>query len=418
MRGPHRIAAATLLALAATCPISGYIGFVVGVPTPGAEFGNCEDTNLLGAEWGGLSMSVEINPSRILSVLNGGSFLSGCNGWSEGSGYDCPGGNFHEDEPDSGDDSVWVIVGMYPESEPATQHRGWVFLDITRGTDLDLGSNVTQALAPGSTEPGYWPDGFLIPPEARRALEPPRLRPAVPMAALYPSLGISYRFRAVAEFGRDWPGSVLTCRIGGDPEGTGFDDRALAGYNIYRLMDVPAQESTPDHYLKGPDLMSGTGDEGWVAFYPSGIGAGGSGLDLSNPGGPPWENDNDPNDCFEIEGLDWDGDTDIDHEDDAILVYQDRPGLAPNAPTPAELATRTFSYVFQPVLKGEPGPDTDGDTIPDLDLDGDTVPEFISPGGIGLGLTADIAGHRTILISPEVTHEPVRLRGPDAFPGP
>jgi len=422
MRGTIRTSvAAGILLLAAVFPAKAYIGFAIGTPTPGAEFGNCEAAELLEPTIGNLVMAHEWNPSDIMFILNGGRILAGCNGWSGGF-YDCPEGNFSP-SPTTPDESVWVLMTMYPEDEPAGLHRGWIFLDVTPGGVADFGFNVTQALWPISAEPDVSPPNTLPGPIAFPPGRGWHVPPGTSPFRLPHTTGIEYRFRAVVELGRDQPGSGPTCRIGGDPVGTGFDDRPLLGYNIYRLMDVPPEISTPQHYLYGPDLRPRTGDEGWVAFYPSGTGAGGDGLDLSNPGGPLWENDNDPTDCFGIEGRDWDGDTDIDHEDDAILIYYDVPGLAPNAPHPDDLATGIFTYVFQPVLKGGPGRDSiidcDGDTIPDLDLDGDTVPEFISPGGVGLGLTADIEGTRGILISPELVVAPtnVIVRPPGQFVG-
>jgi hypothetical protein len=369
-----------LLVLGAALPLQGYIGLILGTPTGGNEFGACEGAELLEPTVGNLYLGREGSPSGSgwndnLAVLNGGNDLIGCNSWAGGF-FDCPGGNFAP-EPTTAEEAVWAVVPMYPAGEAAGDHRGWLFMDVTAGTTADFGFNVTQGLWPLSADPGAAQGGTTADPNS----------------------GFDYRIRAVVEFGRDMTGSGPTCRVGGDAMGTDFDDRPLLGYNVYRISGVAAATSTPDHYLYGPDLTPGTADDGWVGFIPSGTGAGGSGLNLSDAQASASANDNDTADAYGVEG------TGASVEDDVHLIYSDNP-LFGNVGT-GELAD-TMTYVFQPVLKGDAtthpnGGDVDGDTIPDVDLDGDTTPEFISPGGVGLGLTADIGGSRAILISGDIT---------------
>jgi hypothetical protein len=309
-------------------------------------------------------MAREGNPNDILAILNGGADLIGCNGWATGF-YDCPGGNFAP-EPTTADEAVWVVVPMYPSGEAATDHRGWVFVDVTPGTTADFQFNVTQELMPLSVDPGVATGGTLADP----------------------TTGFDYRLRAVVEFGRDEVGSAVSCRVGGDAQGTDFDDRPLLGYNVYRLVGVDPATSTPDHYLYGADLTPGTADDGYVGFIPSGDGT--TGLDLTNAGDVAANNDNDVTDPYGVEGAGG-------AEADVILIYSDNP-IFGNIP-PGDVTAPMVTYAFQPVLKGSASGDADGDGYDDLDLDGDTTPEFISPGGNGLGLTADIGGGRAILIS-------------------
>lgn len=362
-----RMSFMALLVLGAALPLQGYIGLILGTPTGGTDFGACEGAQLLEPTVGNMYMSREGDPSDILAILNGGTTLIGCNGWTAGF-FDCPGGNFAP-EPTTAAESVWTVVPMYPAGEAAGDHRGWVFVDVTEGTTADFGFNVTQGLWPDSVNPGVAQGQTLADPTS----------------------GYDYRIRGIVEFGRDQTGSGPTCRIGGDADGTDFDDRPILGYNVYRVAGVAAATSTPDHYLYGPDLTPGGGDDGWVGFIPSGDGAGGvdPGLDFTNAGAGAAANDNDVTDPYGVEGAGG-------AEADVFLIYSDNP-LFGNIS--AGDLTAQVTYAFQPVIKGDAAGDADGDTIPDLDLDGDTTPEFISPGGVGLGLTADIGGNRAILIS-------------------
>lgn len=349
-----RMSFMALLVLGAALPLQGYIGLILGTPDTN-EFGDCEAAELLEPSVGNLYMSREGNPSDILAILNGGSTLIGCNGWTGGF-FDCPGGNFAP-EPTTADESVWTVVPMYPAGEAAGDHNGWVFVDVTPGTTADFGFNVSQQLWDLSVDPGVASGGTLADP----------------------TTGYDYRIRAIVEFGRDQTGSGPTCRIGGDPQGTAFDDRPFLGYNVFRLVGVAPATSTPDDYLTN-----------WVGFIPSGDGT--TGLDFTNAGDPAANSDNDITDPYGVEGAGG-------AEADVILIYSDNPVFGNIG---SGDLTAQVTYAFQPVLKGDAAGDADGDTIPDLDLDGDTVPEFISPGGNGLGLTADLGGNRTILISGDI----------------
>ena len=241
-----RMSFMALLILGAALPLQGYIGLILGTPTGGNDFGACEGAELLEPTVGNMYMAREDDPNDILAILDGGATLLGCNGWSGGF-YDCPGGNFAP-EPTTATEAVWAVVPMYPAGEAATDHRGWLFMDVTAGTTADFGPNVTQALWPDSVNPGVHETGS-VPGD--------------------PTTGFDYRIRAVVEFGRDQTGSGPTCRIGGDANGTDFDDRPILGYNVFRLVGIDPATSTPDHYLYGPDLTGGTADDGWVGFIPS-----------------------------------------------------------------------------------------------------------------------------------------------------
>jgi hypothetical protein len=383
MRGAIRSAAVLLFLLAHGGPVHAYVGLVAGVPGGAPEFGNCEASELLEPATGNLFVITQHVGGELRSILNGGTLVTGCQGWAGGF-YDCPLDPFPPPPPPQ--DTAWVVLPAYPPNEDPTIHRGWVLVDSTAGDVANLQVNVTQALRPISAVPAA--------PSGSGSI-----------------VAFSFRFHAVVEFGRDQPGSNATCRIGGDPADTTYAERIIDGYNIYRLR-CPGLPSgfTPDHYLLGPDLAPGTGDEGWVAFLPSGTGAGGDGLDLSDPAGPSWRNDNDLWDAYGIHGLDWDGDTIVGPEDEAILIYSDNPNIATNPPP----SLGCYSYVFQPVLKWSDGvacpggytecvvSDVTGDGVDDaVDLDGDTRPEFIDPSAHGLGLTADLDGGRTILICAE-----------------
>jgi len=379
-----------LLVLGSALPVQAYIGFALGNPVGGTYVGACDGAQLLEPTAGQMFMARANGNNDFLSVLNNGTTLKGCNGWSGGF-YDCPGGNFHP-EPTTAAEAVYVVVPMYPSGEAATQHRGWAFVDVTPGTTADFGANVSQGFEALSVGPYYATSG-----------------------AAGTNSGFDYRFRGLVEFGRDQVGAI-TCRVGGDPAATDYASRAIAGYNIYRLNNIPVGTSTPQHYLCGPDLNCGTkADNGWIAFIPSGTGAGGSGLNLSTPAAAAASSDNNVNDAFGVQG----GPNGTGVEQDIVLIYSDNPGRSATAPANLQ---GVYSYVAQPVLKGTIpastgacGPlygscrvgDLTGDTVNDAwDLDGDTSWDFVSPqadgGTAGLGLTADLAGSRTILVSTDM----------------
>lgn len=381
MRSLARLSTMALLVIGAALPLQAYIGFVVGNPgAPPLEVGACVGGEALEPTTGNLYMSHENAPNDILAIMDGGTTLFGCNGWSMGF-FDCPGANFRP-EPSTAAEAVWVVVPIYPAGEAATSHRGWVFVDVTPGDVADFTNSATVISVPQA----LWPLG------------------AAPGAAFGgtagsdPTTGVDFRFRAVAELRRSFTVAPLTCEVGGDPSTDLFDDRPLAGYNVYRLANIAAATSTPQHYLCGPDLnCSAALDNGWIAFIPSGTGAGGGGLDLGNPDDAANVNDNNLTDAFGVRDVTGDPRAGT-AEAYAVLIYSDNPSIATRPP--ANL-TDSFTYVFQPVLKGNANEDADSDTIPDLDLDNDGTPEFISPQGqnMGLGLTADLGGQRTILVS-------------------
>jgi len=369
MRSLARLSMMALLALGAALPVQGYIGFILGNPASGVEFAPCDAAQLVEPTAGNLYMAREGNPNDILAIMDNGVTLFGCNGWSGGF-YDCPGANF-KPEPTTATESVYVVVTGYPSGETDQTHRGWVLVDVTQGTTADFGANVGQALWPLTVGP-YVAQG----------------------GASGTNSGFDYRFRGIVEFGRDQSGSI-TCRIGGDAAGTAFDDRPIAGYNIYRLCGATAATTTPRHYLCGPDLnCSTTADNGFVAFVPSGTGSGGTGLNLSTPAAAAATSDNNVADAYGVQG----GPNGTGAEQDAVLIFSDNVGISPK---PLANPQAACDYVFQPVIKGNASEDADADTIPDLDLDNDGTPEFISPQGAtnGLGLTADLGGNRVILIS-------------------
>jgi hypothetical protein len=113
----------------------------------------------------------------------------------------------------------------------------------------------------------------------------------------------------------------------------------LAGYNLYRLDGMPANVSTPVHYLCGPDAdCATTSDNGWIALVPDAPGA------------------------------------------DGLVRYSDSAGRPDS------------TYVIQPVLAGA--------TAGSADLDGDTSPELIDPqGGSNLGLTAWAGGPARVILT-------------------
>jgi len=301
--------------------------------------------------------------------------------------------------------AIWAIATVYPGGAPGGAHPGMMMLDATCATAEDMGANLLQPLRmhSASTTPG--PTGaneeFVV------------------------------RFDAVVEYDR----TVGLCSVGGPVSGPDCAlllplDRAIIGYNIYRLPTdtsggIQPAASDPDDYLYGcrtHGCAPGTGDphHGWIGFAPVKHETT-PGLDLDHPGAP--GSDNDPSDAWSVAGFDWNLDTVIDLTDTARIIVQDGPRLTTPGKTltPVELQG-SYAWVFQPVIRGATSGDCDGDGIRDRDIDGDTIPEFISPQGpavAGLGLTAfDTSGGVHILVSSEIAADgSVVVPGPIPYPG-
>jgi hypothetical protein len=346
--------AVALFALA--LPLSAYSGFSVGQPVGGADVGECIQAALVyTVPSDGASLFVlregGTASNDILYSIEDNSKTLGCT-FSATGDYDCPGANF-QTPPVSNDETVWVIITAYPGGAPGGTHEGWIHTDNTPGLQEDMAPglepNVIQRLRLPTATAGVVDTG----------------NPAVD-----PTSGVDFTFEYLTEFGGN--AGTLPCHLGGNQAPIEAANRVFAGFNVYRInvtqSGVDAATSTPMHYLCGPDLTCGNADDGYVGFVAlNGDCMTGLCIDDptstagSGPGGIEVRGGTEPN-----------------------VIFSDSPLFGTNDPN---MDADQFTYVYQPVLKGDPSDTWNG--FPALDLDGDGIPEFVDPGGNGLGLTAN-----------------------------
>ena len=373
MRFQIKLGLTAVALLAMALPLSAYSGFVIGTPNA-SDFGDCDAAALTftGSDVAQMFVLREggTGSNDILYSIEGNSKVLGGTYGSDGI-YDFPGANF-QTPPTTNEETVWVLVTTYPGGAADGAHQGWFHIDNTPGLSEDM--------APGPV------------PNVIQTVRLPNATAGVIQGgdpALDDTTGVDVSFEYPTEFGGgvDQVGT-LPCDIGGlqTPDNV-FENRLFLGFNVYRInvtqSGLDAATSVPADYLCGPDGdCTTTADNGFVGFVQLGDFC--SALCVDDPtdttGSGPG-------------GVEDRGNTNPD------IVFSDHVSFQPSDPG---LTTDVFTYVYQPVIKGNPSGTWNG--MPALDLDGDTIPEFVSPGGQGLGLTANgpTPTAPTILISSDV----------------
>jgi hypothetical protein len=363
-----------LLALAViglTFPAQAYLGRVV-LPACG---GGGDVLDPADGQHISMYMNHSTDPNSFMYYIDDASAVFGCAAWNAGGAFDCNFLNFPV--PPASNATVWAIATKWDDPGAMTTHNGMVMVDGTCTNENAMDANIMQVLTPlGATPGAFDADGDTS------------------YTAGELTSGMDVRFNGLAEYGLPvnicQTGSPLSGKPTCENDGLLPLERAIVGYNVYRIQMDPAS-STPMHYLYGPDGTAGTADDGFVGFVPYAV------LNPDDPTQPVAGSDPTPGDAFGIEGVD--GGTGNALEDTIILIFSDGPRTGFTG------VDASYSYVFQPVIQGNANQDVDSDGISDLDLDGDTSPEFISPqgSGAGLGLTAhDSTGTAHILISTDM----------------
>jgi hypothetical protein len=339
-----------------------------------------------------LILSHAADPNDFQYYLDDSRIGSPCNTWWIGGVYDCPYVHFYQTIPPHSD-TIWAVATLWEEVSQPGHHQGLVMVDATCTNENTFDANLVQPVrCLGVTA--------VIGDTNGNTIVDPGDEP----------VGLDLRFEGIAEYGRPVnlcdTGSPLSGKPTCEQDGLLPLERAVAGYNIYRLPGPrrggpdPAA-TTPITYLYGTDEMPGTGDEGWVAFVRYY-------LDVD----PDTITDLDPSDAFGIGSIGYGSGNPL--EDTILLTFSDTPDLASSDPLDA---VEEYSYAFQPVIQGTAHMDADGDTIADLDIDGDTTPEFISPqGSDGLGLTAYDDQQRALILLSTDCPTGALVRAPIGWP--
>jgi hypothetical protein len=353
---PSRSAFAALAFSLVASALPAVGGFVLTDLAPGRDIPlTCNAMSLMGPEGGGSLFALrsdevwDSDPAEddiLWHLYNGTSIGRGptsCD-WKGPSGFgnwQCFNNEFTP-QPVEGQ-TIWGVITAYLGGSPGGIHEGWILLDSSPAADGD-------ATRPQS------PQRLRLPKDGPGGIDFPTGRVE----------GTLVTFEYPTEFSGG--PEVDSCHLGGNTDQPGFDGRIIAGFNLYRLDTtvVDRPDSTPHHYLCGPDLDCATAaDNGFVAFIPLDPAVAGCGIDDAP--------------CMSDDPVQWPYEiADLPGTPNVDILFVDQP------PDPGG----NYSRVLQPVLRvNDMAKLSDWYGMASLDLDGDTQPEFVDPGNNGLGLT-------------------------------